>query len=222
MTTNKLVATMMTLGFGMTANCASPPQKSTTRREAAPVVAALDEMCRQVRAVATDASICPHERRRALNDNGEWKRVGASQQGKEIQQAVANVPREQRYAALVALAERAGQPGWHCESLRRLGEEDPSFVHAKLDGRFVSDIDELCRIFEKNSREISDPASRAQATSQEVEQRAGCAMKEMFEALAGVEPGQRYSLMRQAAAEAGEPDWQCAFLERSWGEPNRD
>ena len=222
MTTGNLLATMPTLWLGIAVGCARPPVKTTSTRDTPPVVAALHGLCRQVRAVAADESVCPHERHRVLQESAEWQRILASEQGKEIQKALAAVSREKRYAALVALAERAGQPGWHCEELRRLGEKDPSFVHAKPDSRLVSDLDDFCGIFAKNSREISDPISRAQATSREIEHRAGCAMKEMFEALAGVEPGQRYSLMRQVTVEAGKPDWQCAALEQSGSEPPGD
>jgi hypothetical protein len=222
MKTDKPLLTTMTLCFGMTAACAGPQKKATPTGDKPPIVAALHGLCRQVRAVAADASICPHERQRALQEDAEWQRIGASEQGKEIEKAVAGAPRKRRYAALVALAEQAGQPGWSCEELGLLANEEPSFVHAKPDSRLVSDLDEYCRIVEKNNREIPDPAHRAHVTSKEVERRAGCAMKELFEALAAVDPSTRYSVMQQVAAEAGRADWECAALDSSKAGPRAD
>ncbi len=215
MVTGKPFVTMATLCFAGAVGCAGPQAKATARREAPPLVEALDGLCRQVRTVAADPAICPQDRGTALKSMAEWRRIAASEQGTEIERAVETATREQRYAALVSLASQAGRPDWKCEELGRFVDQDPSFVRPTRDAHFLSNLDEYCRIVEKNDRDIPDAATRANATHREAMQGAGCAMKELLEALSMATGGARYSLMRQMAAEAGAPHWQCSALDPS-------
>jgi hypothetical protein len=222
MTADRSLRAMMTLGLGLTMACASPQPKTMQRADRAPIVEALDGLCRQVREVAGQTSICPQDRKHALKDREDFRKIFASETGREIQKAIESAARGRQYAALVALAEHAGQPGWHCEELRRLVDEDPSFVSPKFDGQFLSDLDAYCRITEKNNREISDVLLRAHTTAKEARERAGCAMAYMLEGLANISWVDKYRVMKEMAADAGKPDWQCAALDPGTATPPRD
>lgn len=213
MTTDQLPWTTGTLFLVAILGCASPQPKATTRADKPAVVQALDGLCREVRAIAGDPGICPQDRRSAVQGNPECKKIAASEAGKQIQKAMATAVKKQRYAALVALADQAGQPGWSCAELGRFIDEDPDFIRPKHDGKFLSDLDEYCRIVDKNNREQADVVLRTQAINQEAQQRLGCAMREMLAALKGVGGATRYSIMQQTAAESGKADWECAALE---------
>jgi hypothetical protein len=206
---------LLTLGLGLTMACASPQPKTTPKpnTDKTPMMAALDGLCRQVREVAADPAICPQDRRRALKAREDFKTVFASEAGREIQGAAEAAGHGRRYAALVALADRAGQPGWQCEELHRMIDEDPAFVRPVFDSQFLRELDGYCRITEKHNREISDIGLRALAISKEVEKTEGCALKHMRELLGGLSPADKYPAMKQMAADAGKPDWQCPALD---------
>ena len=176
------------------------------------MIQALDTMCRQVRTVFADPAICPRDRHRALSKNPEWRRVGESAEGKAIAKAVEGAPRKDHYAAILTLANEAGQPAWRCDEMRFLLEGEASSLTPADGKRLLRDLDNLCRIVGKNNREVADPSMRAQITAQEASKDAGCAFREMQNALAGVSPSDRYAQMRAMAADAGQPDWRCPAL----------
>jgi hypothetical protein len=199
--------------LGLAVACGGSLPKPAVPPPTSPVVQTMDGLCAKVRTVAADPGICPQDRKTTLFRLPEVRRLAGSTEGQEIQRALDGQAPKDQYAALVALAQRHGQPGWACVELRWLLEEDRTFLRPAYDQRFLADLDGFCRVYTKNQREIADPATRAERTARESTAQAGCAFKELLNALAGSAPADRHRLMRAAAAEAGRADWRCPAFE---------